>query len=392
MIAWIDTTREISSFRIWSLTSLERNLRQLRELGCREAVIYCAKQGKIPTVRGLAIREVVGPADRHASAFREHTLKDEPALAVRAEMVYDTRILSSLIGSGVESAVFCDERGEIAAAWLTPGTISDEKNWESQLQSIPRRLSSKDIPGYIPSLRVTVTPEAILINSKENARRAENLFFKSAIKGVMDILYTYVYLRIVSLLMRVISVVNLSPNQITIAYLFIAVGAIVAYANNEFGWGLFLSACTMICDAWDGVLARLTFQSSKLGHLLDKVSHSIYHPLWYFAIAYSLIHEDKDMLHLGNAVLLTLLFFAMKPITIVYNRAFKRSLYDNTAFDRGFRLITGTRWNMNMIILTAGYAFEYFEESFYFITTYGAASVAYWLARFTMAFAKKQRG
>jgi phosphatidylglycerophosphate synthase len=392
MIAWIDATREISSFRMWSLTSLERNLRQLREVGCREAVIYYAKQVKISNVRGLVIRVVVGSADRQASAFCEHALNDEPVVVVRAEMVYDTRILSTLKESGGESTVFYDERGEISAAWLNPGTISGEKNWESQLQSIPRRLMSKDIPGYIPSLRVTVTPEAILINSKENARRAENLFFQSAIKGVMDILYTYVYLRIVAWLMRVISVIRLNPNQITIAYLFISVGAVAAYANAEFGWGLFLSACTMICDAWDGVLARLTFQSSKLGHRLDKVSHSIYHPLWYFAIAYSLFHQDTDVIHIANAVLLTLLFFVMKPITIAYNRRFNRSLYDNTAFDRGFRLITGTRWNMNMIILSAGYAFEYFEESFYFITVYGAASVAYWLERFIMAFAKKTRG
>ncbi|MBD5420718.1 MAG: CDP-alcohol phosphatidyltransferase family protein [Bacteroides sp.] len=76
---------------------------------------------------------------------------------------------------------------------------------------------------------------------------------------------------------------GIHPNAITIASIFIGIGAGIAFYYNNF-WinliGVFLLVWANSYDSADGQLARMTKQYSRLGRILDGVSSD----LWFVAI------------------------------------------------------------------------------------------------------------
>ena len=76
---------------------------------------------------------------------------------------------------------------------------------------------------------------------------------------------------------------GIHPNAITIASIFIGIGAGIAFYYNNF-WinliGMFLLIWANSYDSADGQLARMTKQYSRLGRILDGVSSD----LWFLAI------------------------------------------------------------------------------------------------------------
>lgn len=76
---------------------------------------------------------------------------------------------------------------------------------------------------------------------------------------------------------------GIHPNAITIASIFIGIGAGVAFYFNNF-WinfvGMFLLIWANSYDSADGQLARMTHQYSRIGRILDGVSSD----LWFVAI------------------------------------------------------------------------------------------------------------
>lgn len=382
MLGCIDITDGMPTHKVWSLTSLTRAIRQLQKFGCEEVILVGTSSVTfdLPIIKDVVIYRIEAGKSQDAD-IQPIISRHDRALWLRSTHAYDTRIFSELMRSQ-ENAAYIGTDDRLLAAWIHSSVLNGGHGESDILKSCSVQIRPEDIDPHILSLRVYVPAIAADMRTKEEVRRAEKLFFDASVKGVMDVLYTYVYVRIVARLMRIIPLVPLTPNQITVGYLFIAAGAFMAYAQGQWALGLALSALTMICDAWDGVLARLTFQSSRLGHWLDKVSHSIYHPLWYVAIAYHLGAGMVWSWPMVNAVALIFLFFIMKPITIRYNRRYGRSIYDTSDLNRKLRLFSGTRWNMNMILMSAGLGMNMFTESFYFITLYGFLSVCYWLTQY----------
>ena len=77
--------------------------------------------------------------------------------------------------------------------------------------------------------------------------------------------------------------IGITPNAITIASIFLGVGAGIAFYFNNF-WinllGVFLLVWADSFDSADGQLARMTGQYSRIGRILDGLSGDI----WFFAI------------------------------------------------------------------------------------------------------------
>ncbi|MDE5874786.1 MAG: CDP-alcohol phosphatidyltransferase family protein [Muribaculaceae bacterium] len=80
---------------------------------------------------------------------------------------------------------------------------------------------------------------------------------------------------------------GITPNAITIASIFLGVGAGVAFYFNSF-WinvlGVFLLVWADSFDSADGQLARMTKQYSRIGRILDGVSGDIWFAAIYVAI------------------------------------------------------------------------------------------------------------
>ncbi len=98
---------------------------------------------------------------------------------------------------------------------------------------------------------------------------------------------------------------GVTPNAITIASIFLGVGAgVMFYFNNI--WlnliGMFLLVWANSFDSADGQLARLTGQYSRMGRVLDGVSGD----LWFFSIYLCICLRETETSH----------FFIMNPWAI----------------------------------------------------------------------------
>lgn len=86
---------------------------------------------------------------------------------------------------------------------------------------------------------------------------------------------------------------GIHPNVITIASIFIGIGAGVAFYYNNF-WinliGMFLLIWADSFDSADGQLARMTKQYSRLGRILDGVSSD----LWFVAIYIAICLRENE--------------------------------------------------------------------------------------------------
>lgn len=89
---------------------------------------------------------------------------------------------------------------------------------------------------------------------------------------------------------------GIHPNVITVASIFIGIGAGVAFYFNNF-WinllGMFLLIWANSYDSADGQLARMTGQYSRLGRILDGVSSD----LWFVAIYIAICLRENTTSH-----------------------------------------------------------------------------------------------
>lgn len=85
-----------------------------------------------------------------------------------------------------------------------------------------------------------------------------------------------------------------TPNQITVASIFLGVGCGLLCYPTEW-WlnlvGILLLVSADICDSADGQLARLTHQYSPLGRILDGAAGDIWFVVIYFAIFFRIFPE-----------------------------------------------------------------------------------------------------
>lgn len=85
-----------------------------------------------------------------------------------------------------------------------------------------------------------------------------------------------------------------TPNQITIASIFLGIGCgLLCYPQEWWinGIAILLLILADICDSADGQLARLTHQYSQLGRILDGAAGDVWFITIYFAIFFRLFPE-----------------------------------------------------------------------------------------------------
>ena len=89
---------------------------------------------------------------------------------------------------------------------------------------------------------------------------------------------------------------GVTPNAITIASIFLGIGAGVCFYFNDF-WmnlaGVFLLVWADSFDSADGQLARMTGQYSRLGRILDGLSGEI----WFFSIYLAICLRENHTSH-----------------------------------------------------------------------------------------------
>lgn len=322
---------------LWGLSSRERLRRQLARAGAGEPLAEGEPPGTEDTV-----------------------------LAIRADHLYDPRVLEALVenpGSGVQSEAAANQpsgnepplalhvpadRAEIAEAVLRgSGSLED-------LPGISLQSPTSIAPSVQTGLSKAEAPYALPIRAG-TASDLERRLFQSSYKGVTDLVTKFVWPLPCGWATRAAVRLGLHPNHVTLLGLVLAVAVIGLFAYGHYGWGLLLGWIMTFLDTVDGKLARVTSQSSRLGDALDHGLDLVHPPLWYIAwgmglgasgallpgislpIAYGLIVGGYV---LGRAIE-GVFMFRLAPFQIFSWRP----------VDSWFRLVAARR-NPNLILLT----------------------------------------
>ncbi len=99
---------------------------------------------------------------------------------------------------------------------------------------------------------------------------------------------------------------GLTPNQITLLGIALAVPAVVLLLHGFTGSAIVVFHLFFVCDCADGVLARGSNNRSVRGAYLDDLAHYIFHPAFFYAYAYALNQQGHGRVAFFMALFITL--------------------------------------------------------------------------------------
>lgn len=321
-----------SATRLWGLGARERIARQLREVG--------------------GIDLVDDP-----SALSP----DRPALLLRADYLFETRTLAALVRHS-NTLLKPSGSDDVAAAIADP----------AQLQAALSALTDRGPPGsdgfavidpsglqaFDQKLRRSEPPLLERI-SEARHQSLEDRLYGNAYKGVTDLVTKWLWPRPARVGVRICTRIGLTPNAVTGLSLVLMLLACWLFWRAEYGWGLALGWFMTYLDTVDGKLARVTVNSSRVGHLMDHGMDVIHPPFWYVFWGLSLTGFSPVLGFDQQA--LCWIVVAGYWIGRIVEGAFELFLgcevFSWRPFDSWFRLITARR-NPCLLLLTGGWALD----------------------------------
>ena len=145
--------------------------------------------------------------------------------------------------------------------------------------------------------------------------------------------------------------------MVTVLGLALVIIASVLFAYGYFAAGLLCGWIMTLLDTVDGKLARVTVQSSRLGHVLDHGLDIVHPPFWYvlWGVGLTAFEPQFGLDHVDLYWLIGLGYIAGRLIEGAFHALGRCSMFAWRPFDAYFRLITARR-NPCLIILTIGVA------------------------------------
>jgi phosphatidylglycerophosphate synthase len=290
----------------------------------------------------------------------EGALPADSILILRADYLFDQRALEALVQDRFVLAV--TENGG-----KTPVGASVSRELASTVARYLRREQGADLPTEIPvktpedlgtryvqELR-KLEPPVVLAIRPEGARQLERYLFDGAYKGVTDLITKWIWPTPARWVTGICARRSIRPNQITAFGLTLVVLVTLLFWFGWRGTGLVLAWVMTFLDTVDGKLARVTVQSSRLGHFLDHVVDIIHPPFWYLAWGFGLGSWDVQLLGLEPVLVLIVGAYVVGRLV---EGVFTLTLGSFGIFcwrpiDSYFRLIMARR-NPNLLLLTAG--------------------------------------
>jgi phosphatidylglycerophosphate synthase len=401
MHIWIDA-RSLHAFeKIYSITLLERLLRQLFTLGVRQHVTVV-----LPPQLSLDrwLRHDFRPrfSLEYATVYSEaplgtlvHADKDveHSLMVLEGDGIYDERVLKTLLTSPHSLAIYGRNHEETPVAVVIHASdrkfLTDHPLHLQQLfqQDTPpgwlKTLSIDEMDSYIPELRQTAVPMLRKLRHKRCIRAIENAMYENTFKGVMDFIATFIYRLPVRELTRWLAPTRVTPNQITAVSVFCSFAAIPLFAMGWLWTGLAVAFTFIIADSVDGKLARLTIRLSKVAGHVDHVTSPLFEACYYLAWGWYFSAGTFSTLPGQAGVLLSCFYVLDKITTSVFGLTFRRSLLDYQPWDARFHLIAARR-TINLFIMTLGCLFQMPVVALYVITLWMFVTLLWHLSRFAL--------
>jgi len=315
----------------------------------------------------------------------------ERVLAFSGDSVVDPRLLENLAWWPEGSAAFIHEGGLDSRAVMTiEGVLPPGIDDSSSLLGIARatvetgfavQIRDEDCGSYIKKLRRHLPPYLFGIPDAGARDRAERFLFASVYKGATDFMTKWVYPPLVWRLVRPLAENKTSPNTVTTIGIIACFAAVPFFAAGMWVPGLVLAYIMSVFDSVDGKLARLTFQSSAQGDVLDHATDLIHPPFWYGAWGWALSGGDPYSPVLQAAGWLVVAYMFDRVLEALFKASTGgRSIHDFRPLDVTMRTVIARR-NVNLAVLTVALPFGLGVEAFYFMTAWQVASAAFHLWR-----------
>jgi hypothetical protein len=315
-------------------------------------------------------------------------------LLLRADYVYDQRIIQRLVEACdiVLESKDANHVTPVAAHVSASHAAATERLLLGEVGAgteLPlQRTSPEGLSGaYIEELLKSEAP-VLLALRPECQREIERRLFDGSYKGVTDVVTKYIWPVPARWATRFCANTGIRPNHVTL----LALGCVVlATALFAFGWlfaGLVFAWFMTFLDTVDGKLARVTIDSTRLGHALDKGVDIIHPPFWYIAWGMGLSSTASamppdDLTHVLTATVAGYVLgrLAEGAFTLFLGGF---SMFTWRPFDSNFRLVLARR-NPSLIVLTAGLLVGRPDLGLLVVALWHVVSAAVLLARFFQA-------
>ena len=349
--------------RLWGLSSKERLRRQLSAAGFTNVVTDIGAVSASDTVVLV-----------HAAyLFEQRTIT---ALAKQHNALLECPQDGGLAGgicSGARAAEF--------AAALTDNTAPRPGS-----ASVMR---PDELEHYDDHLRRVEPP--LLEPMREEQRHAlESLLYGNAYKGITDLVTKWLWPRPARHVVGWCASAGITPNMVTITGLLLVLAATWLFAHGAFASGLACGWVMTLLDTVDGKLARVTVQSSKLGHWLDHGMDIVHPPFWYVLWGTGLgasVAPDTAQLMVQ---LIVDGYIAGRALEALFHALGTCSMFAWRPFDAYFRLVTARR-NPCLIIMTTCMLFGRADWAFYGVAVWTAGSSALMAVRLIYAALERMR-
>lgn len=284
-----------------------------------------------------------------------HVVASDEVLLLNAGYLFEQNTLRALLrhaGSALEdtasaalAAAFVGGSDAVACARALAG--------QAALPPALTRLDIQALSGYDADLRRS---EPLLLEAILPERRAalESRLYGNSYKGITDLVTKWLWPRPARVLVGVCTRLGITPNMVTVTGLLLVIAASFLFAQGAYLSGLVCGWIMTLLDTVDGKLARVTVQSSRLGHWLDHGMDIVHPPIWYVLWGVGLVGVDS----IGGFSLQALYggivggYVAGRAIEGAFHALGHCSMFAWRPFDAYFRLITARR-NPCLIIMTA---------------------------------------
>ena len=328
---------------------------------------------------------------------------NDAILILRLDYLYDAYLLTKLVAqpNATSSTLLSDSsQSTLVAAWTSaekascllarienedaPQMVVEEETYTVSLFS-PEALTG----GYDPKLRKFNLSHVVRVVAEDKIQ-IENYLYDKSYKGITDFVTKWFWPIPARRVVRSCVENTISPNKVTSIGWLLTVIAGVLFYQGQFALGLLAAWLMTFLDTVDGKLARVSLQSSKLGHWMDHGLDIIHPPIWYWCWAQGLALNELNVF--GQIITIDSLLITML-LAYVGGRLFEglfQISFDNIEIfcwkpiDSYHRLFTARR-NPCMVLLTVAIFFISPQAGFIWVVLWSGLSTVLLALRFIQA-------
>ena len=321
--------------------------------------------------------------------------REDHILVLRADYLYEVNVIKKLVEHSQAILLSSDDSQIPVAIWASGDKLQNSIKYLSA-DVAPQSIENLSIVtpqnltgGYDPRLRKYDISHVVNINAQDQ-KVIENYLYDKSYKGITDFVTKWFWPIPARWVVRACAKKSITPNMVTsVGWLLTIISGIMFYMG-EFFLGICSAWIMTFLDTVDGKLARVTLQSSKLGHIMDHGLDIVHPPIWYWCWAMGLATSYLSFATYTLSVMTWVwIMLAAYIAGRVFEGLFQLFFNDISIFcwrpiDSYHRLITARR-NPCLIILTLSILFVKPEIGFILVVIWTVISSAWLAIRFLYA-------